>query len=235
MQEKELTVLMPCLNEERTIASCIKSAEKFIQKSGADAEILIADNGSTDSSAKIAEKMGARVISISEKGYGNALRGGIKSAYGKYIIMGDCDESYDFEKLGLFLQNLRAGASFVIGDRFCDIQKGAMPFSHRYFGVPFLSWLGRVKFKCTVHDFHCGLRGINKADFEKLNLSCMGMEFATEMIAKASRAGLKIIEIPVTLRPDGRNGKSHLRTVRDGIRHLVYIMSENNSRKGLYR
>lgn len=224
MQEKELTILMPCLNEECTIASCITAAKKFIQKSGADAEILIADNQSTDNSASIAKKMGARVVTVKEKGYGNALRGGIAASCGKYIIMGDCDESYDFENLEPFLQNLRGGASLVMGDRFADIQKGAMPFSHRYIGVPFLSWLGRVKFKCRVHDFHCGLRAINKADFEKLTLSCGGMEFATEMIAAASRARLFIAEVPTTLRPDGRANRSHLRTVRDGMRHLIYIL-----------
>lgn len=224
MCKKELTILMPCLNEERTIAACITAAARFIQKSGTDAEILIADNQSTDKSAEIAVQMGARVVNINERGYGNALRGGIGASRGKYIIMGDCDESYDFENLELFLNHLRNGVSLVMGDRFGDIQKGAMPFSHRYIGVPFLSWLGRVRFKCAVHDFHCGIRGLNKADFEKLNLSCTGMEFATEMIAKASRAGLSIAEVPVTLRRDGRGKGSHLRTVRDGMRHLVYIL-----------
>lgn len=226
MQEKELTVLMPCLNEEKTIESCIAEAKKFIASSGINAEILVADNGSEDLSVKIAEENGARVVKISEKGYGNALRGGFAEAAGKYIIMGDCDESYDFEHLELFVSELRNGASLVVGNRFCGMQKGAMPFLHRYFGVPFLSWLGRVKFRCPIYDFHCGLRGINKEDFKKLDLRCSGMELATEMIAKASRAGCLIAQVPVFYRRDGRGGKSHLRTLRDGFRHLRYILRE---------
>lgn len=226
MQEKELTILMPCLNEEKTLAACIAEAKKFIASGGIETEILVADNGSEDLSVKIAEENGARTVKISEKGYGNALRGGIAEAAGKYIIMGDCDESYDFEHLELFVSELRNGASLVVGNRFCGMQRGAMPFLHRYFGVPFLSWLGRVKFRCSVYDFHCGLRGINKEDFKRLNLQCSGMEFATEMIAKASRAGYSVSEVPVFFRRDGRGKKSHLRTFRDGFRHLIYILRE---------
>ncbi len=226
MQEKELTILMPCLNEEHTIAACINDAVEFIRKSGADAEILIADNDSTDNSVKIAQSLGVRVVTIEKKGYGNTLRGGIAAAEGRYIIMGDCDQSYDFVNLEPFLDELRNGASLVIGDRFGNIQKGAMPFLHRYIGVPLLSALGRLKFGCCVNDFHCGLRGINKTDFEKLDLKTEGMEFATEMIALAARADLEIKEVPTVLRPDGRGGKSHLRTIRDGMRHLIYILRQ---------
>lgn len=224
--KRELTILMPCLNEEKTVVSCIDEAKKFIRKSGVDAEILIADNGSDDNSVKLAEENGARVVKAAQKGYGNALRGGIDACESEYIIMGDCDGSYDFENLEPFLQALRSGASLTVGNRFVKMEKGAIPFLHKHFGVPFLSWLGRAKYRCTVYDFHCGLRGINNADFKKLNLQCGGMEFATEMIAKASRAGLKISETPTFYRRDKRNGKSHLRTLRDGMRHLIYILSE---------
>lgn len=217
---------MPCLNEEETLADCIATADKFINESGICAEILVADNLSTDNSADIAKKHGARVVTVAEKGYGNALRGGIAAAEGKYIIMGDCDGSYDFENSASLLKSLREGAQMVVGNRFAGMQKGAMPFLHRYMGVPFLSMLGRRRFRCQVYDFHCGLRGINKADFDKLNLKCSGMEFATEMIAKASRAGYKITQVPVSYRPDGRSGKSHLRPLRDGMRHIIYIMKD---------
>lgn len=226
MQEKELTILMPCLNEEKTLADCISEAKKFIASSGIETEILIADNGSEDSSVEIAKENGARVVSVKEKGYGNALRGGIAEAAGKYIIMGDCDKSYDFEHLEAFVCALENGASIVVGNRFSGMQKGAMPFWHRHLGVPFLSWLGRVRFRCSIYDFHCGLRGINKEDFKKLDLRCSGMEFATEMIAKASRAGYLMSQVPVFYRCDGRGGKSHLRTVRDGLRHICYILKE---------
>lgn len=220
----ELTILMPCLNEEETLEACIDEAKEFISQSKVNAEILVADNGSADDSIRIAEKNGARVVSVSKKGYGNALIGGITSAAGRYIIMGDCDGSYDFKNIAPFLDALRHGASLAVGNRFAGMQVGAMPFWHKYFGVPFLSWLGRIKYRCQISDFHCGLRGINKSIFKKLNLQCGGMEFATEMIAKASRFGCTIVEIPVFYRCDGRNGKSHLHTLRDGFRHLIYII-----------
>lgn len=223
--EKELTILMPCLNEEKTIGGCIAAANKFISENNIDAEILVADNSSTDDSTLIAEKNGARVISVTEKGYGNALRGGIDAAEGKYIIMLDCDGSYDLDKAMVFFDALRGGVSIVVGNRFAKQEKGAMPFLHKYFGVPFLSALGRVKYGSRIMDFHCGLRGIKKDDFKKLNLQCGGMEFATEMIAKACRAGYKVAEIPIFYHRDGRGGKSHLRTLRDGIRHLAYMLT----------
>lgn len=217
---------MPCLNEERTIVGCIDEAKRFIQKSGVDAEILIVDNGSCDRSVYLAEKNGARVVKAEQKGYGNALRCGIGAAEGEYIIMGDCDGSYDFENLEPFLNALRKGASLVVGNRFLNHEKGAIPPLHKYFGVPFLSWLGRVKYRCSICDFHCGLRGINAADFKRTELVCGGMEFATEMIAAASRAGYTMCNVPTFFRRDGRVGKSHLRTWRDGMRHLIYILTK---------
>lgn len=216
---------MPCLNEERTLGGCIAEAMQFISKNKINAEVLVADNGSSDNSAKIAAESGARVVMVKQKGYGHAIRGGIAAAAGKYIIMGDCDGSYDFEHSELFWEALRGGADIVVGNRFMQMEKGAMPFWHKHLGVPLLSLLGRLKFRCSIYDFHCGLRGINRAAFKKLKLRCGGMEFATEMIAAASRAGYVLREVPTFYRRDKRNGRSHLRTVRDGMRHLVYILT----------
>lgn len=224
MEKIELTILMPCLNEEKTIGECIKEARKFIDENGVKAEILIADNGSIDASAQIAIDNGARVISVEEKGYGNALIGGIKQAKGKYVIMGDCDMSYDFYNLNGFLDELRQGNKLVMGNRFAGgIEKGAMPFSHKYIGVPFLSWLGRVKYKTKIKDFHCGLRGFDREAALFLGLKCEGMEFATEIIGKFAKSGAKIVQIPTVLRKDGRGMPSHLNTLRDGMRHLLYL------------
>lgn len=222
----ELTILMPCLDEEKTIAFCINEAKRFIDESGISAEIVIADNGSTDRSADIAASLGARVVNVPEKGYGNALKGGIKASRGKYIIMGDCDMSYDFYHLSGFVDELRAGKKLVMGNRFSGgIEKGAMPFSHRYFGVPLLSLAGRIRYKTTVGDFHCGLRAFDREAALALSLECGGMEFATEMIGKFALSGADIAEIPTVLRKDGRHGKSHLRSIPDGIRHLRYIIT----------
>lgn len=222
----ELTILMPCLNEARTLAFCISEAQRYISESGISAEILVADNGSTDGSPEIAEKHGARVVCIAEKGYGSALIGGINNARGRYIIMGDCDMSYDFYNIGGFVRLLREGNHLVVGNRFSGgIEKGAMPFSHRYFGIPFLSWAGRVRFGVKVTDFHCGIRGFDRETALSLGLSCKGMEFATELIGAFAAKGCKIAEIPVPLRRDGRNGKSHLRTIPDGLRHLRFILT----------
>lgn len=223
----ELTILMPCLNEEKTIGFCIDEARRFIDRSGISAEILIADNGSSDRSAEIAERMGARVVRVQKKGYGNALIGGINAAYGKYIIMGDCDMSYDFYHLDLFVQKLRDGNALVMGNRFKGgIEKGAMPFSHKYFGVPALSLAGRIRYGTSVGDFHCGIRGFDREKALSLGLKCEGMEFATEIIARFVKSGVKIAEIPVPLRRDGRNAKSHLRSIPDGLRHLNFILFE---------
>ncbi|MBQ5320391.1 MAG: glycosyltransferase family 2 protein [Oscillospiraceae bacterium] len=225
--EIELTILMPCLNEEKTIGFCIDEAKRYIEKSGISAEILISDNGSTDRSAEIAEKKGARVVHIEKKGYGNALIGGINSAYGKYIIMGDCDMSYDFYNIDEFVDKLREGYGLVMGNRFKGgIEKGAMPFSHRYFGVPALSLAGRIRYKTSIGDFHCGIRGFERKKALALGFKCEGMEFATEIIARFVKSGARIAEIAVPLRKDGRNAKSHLRSIPDGLRHLKFILFE---------
>lgn len=219
----EFTVLMPCLNEEKTVTVCINKARGFLERENIDGEVLIADNGSTDRSRELAESAGARVVCVPKKGYGNALIGGIRASKGKYIIMGDCDDSYDFSELSGFIEKLRAGYPLVMGNRMDNIKAGAMPFTHRYIGVPFLSLLGRLRFHTKVKDFHCGLRGFDREKALALDLKCGGMEFATEIIAKFAVSGAEIAEIPVTLSPDGRGGKSHLRAVRDGLRHIRYI------------
>lgn len=221
----ELTILMPCLNEENTIAACIKQAKQFIKRNNLSAEILIADNGSADNSVKLAKNLGVRVVVIPQKGYGNALRGGIKDSKGKYIIMGDCDMSYDFLNLELFLESLRQENDFVMGNRFKGgIEKGAMPALHKYFGVPLLSYIGRRVYKVKIGDFHCGMRGFNKEAILSLKLKAEGMEFATEMIGAFSKSNFKITEIPTVLKKDLRNGKSHLRSFPDGFRHLVLML-----------
>ena len=223
----EFTILMPCLNEEKTVGECIRQARRGAEKQGISYEILIADNGSDDNSREIAEKCGARVTVVPEKGYGSALIGGIKAARGRYIIMGDCDLSYDFTNLEGFVSGLREGADLVMGNRFKgNIEKGAMPFMHRYFGVPLLSFIGRVRYKTGVGDFHCGIRAFDREKALALGLSCTGMEFATEIIGKFAMSGAVIKEIPADLRCDGRNGRSHLRSIRDGFRHLFLMMKQ---------
>lgn len=221
----ELTILMPCLNEAETIATCINKARSFLDAHNIDGEILIADNGSTDGSQKIATDQNARVVNISERGYGAALIGGCEAACGKYVIMGDADDSYDFTNLMPFLERLRAGDDLVVGNRFKGgIAKGAMPLLHRYFGNPILSWIGRLFFKCPIKDFHCGLRGYNTARMRELNLQTTGMEYASEMVVQAVINGYKISEVPTTLSPDGRSRRSHLRSWRDGWRHLKFLL-----------
>ena len=221
----ELTILMPCLNEVRTLQSCIEKAKAFLLRHNVHGEILIADNGSTDGSIELAQCLGARVVPIAERGYGAALMGGILAAKGRYVVMGDSDDSYDFSGLLPFLRELRAGADLVVGNRFRGgISPGAMPFLHRYLGNPVLSYLGRLFFEIPVGDFHCGLRGFSKDAIVKLSLHSSGMEFATEMIAKAARSGLRITEVPTTLHPDGRDRAPHLRTWRDGWRHLLFML-----------
>ncbi|MGN0642604.1 MAG: glycosyltransferase family 2 protein [Huintestinicola sp.] len=221
----EFTILMPCLNEEKTIAACISEAKRGAEKLELNYEILISDNGSTDSSAEIAREMGARVITAAEKGYGSALISGINAAEGKYIIMGDCDMSYDLENIGEFVRHLRDGADLVMGNRFKgNIEKGAMPPHHRYFGVPLLSLAGRLRYRTNVGDFHCGIRGFDREKALSLGLRSKGMEFATELIGRFAKAGMRIDEIPADLRCDGRNGRSHLRSIRDGFRHLVFML-----------
>ena len=221
-----LTILMPCLNESATIENCIKKAQTFIKNSKIDGEILVADNGSTDSSTEIAKRNGARVIQISEKGYGATLLNGIKNSKGKYIIFADSDDSYDFSDLQPFISKLEEGFDLVVGNRFKGkIKKDAMPFSHRYFGNPVLSFLGRIFFKSKIGDFHSGIRAFDKNKILNLNLHSSGMEFSVEMIARATLENLKVTEIPTTLSKDGRkNTKSHLKTWEDGWRHLVFML-----------
>jgi len=222
--EIELTILMPCLNESVTIAKCIISAKKFINKSNINAEILISDNGSTDDSRIIAIECGARVVECSTRGYGAALINGINQAKGKYVIFGDADCSYDFENLDLFLEKLRDGTSLVVGNRFKGgIAKNAMPFLHKYIGNPILSFIGKVFYTSKLSDFHCGLRGFNNDIIKTLGLRCTGMEFASEMIAKAALAKITIEEVPTTLKKDQRNRPPHLKTWRDGWRHLKFL------------
>ena len=217
---------MPCLNEEKTIGICIEKARQFLNDNHVNGEIMIADNGSTDRSKKIAKEKGAVVVEISQKGYGSALKGGIAAASGKYIIMGDADDSYDFLNLQPFLDKLREGYDLVMGNRFAGgIKPGAMPPLHRYLGNPVLSGIGRVFFKTPARDFHCGLRGFSKEAIEKIDLQTTGMEFASEMVIKASINNLKVCEVPTTLSPDGRDRPPHLRSWRDGWRHLRFLLS----------
>lgn len=221
----KLTVLIPCLNEADTIAACISKAKKYFQVSGISGEILVADNGSVDGSASISRQHGARVITIAEKGYGSALMGGINAAKGEYIIIGDADDSYDFSQLQSFVDALESGYDLVMGNRFKGgIMPGAMPWLHRYLGNPVLSGLGRLLFCNQVSDFHSGMRGFRRDAISALKLQTTGMEFASEMVVKASLQGLKITEVPVILYPDGRSRPPHLRTWVDGWRHLRFLL-----------
>jgi glycosyltransferase involved in cell wall biosynthesis len=220
-----LTILMPCLNEAETLATCIRSAKSYLARSGIDGEVLIADNGSADGSQAIALAEGARVLDVPTRGYGAALRAGIDSARGKYVVMGDSDNSYDFSRLDGFVDALRGGLHLVIGNRFAGgIAPGAMPRLHKYLGNPVLSFVGRLFFQSPIRDFHCGLRGFDRQAMLALGLQSHGMEFASEMIVKATLGGLKISEVPTTLSPDGRNRPPHLRSWRDGWRHLRFLL-----------
>jgi hypothetical protein len=221
----ELTILMPCLNEARTLEPCITKALGFLARHQVCGEVLIADNGSTDGSQQLARQLGARVISVSERGYGAALIAGIESASGRFIIMGDSDDSYDFSDLAAFLRELRSGAQLVMGNRFLGgIRPGAMPPLHRYLGNPVLSFIGRLLYRSPIGDFHCGLRGFETHAMRILNLRCTGMEFASEMVVKASLHKLRIAEVPTVLSPDGRDRPPHLRSWRDGWRHLRFLL-----------
>lgn len=221
----ELTILMPCLNEAETLATCIRKAHAYLDGAGIQGEVLIADNGSTDGSRAIAAEEGARIVPVTERGYGAALIGGIRAARGTYIIMGDADDSYDFSSLDAFVSELRDGGQLVMGNRFQGgIRKGAMPFLHRILGNPVLSWLGRLFFRIPVGDFHCGLRGFHRDAIQALDLSSPGMEFASEMVVKSCINGLEIREVPTTLSPDGRSRAPHLKTWRDGWRHLRFLL-----------
>ena len=225
MPQLELTILMPCLNEAETVSTCVRKARGFLERTGVVGEVLVADNGSTDGSRELARNAGARVVHIGAKGYGNALRGGIEAARGRFVIMADADDSYDFSQLDGLLESLRAGHTLVIGHRFRGgIRPGAMPWLHRYLGNPVLSFLGRLFFSCRIGDFHCGLRGIERTAALRLGLSAPGMEFASEMIVKAALARWRIAEVPTTLSPAGRSRPPHLRSWRDGWRHLRFLL-----------
>jgi Glycosyl transferase family 2 len=221
----ELTILMPCLNEAETIAACIGKASEYLARSGVAGEILIADNGSSDGSVEYALARGARVIAVTERGYGAALRAGIAAARGRFVVMGDADDSYDFSRLDPFLAKLRDGCDLVIGNRFAGgIAPGAMPFLHRYLGNPVLSLIGRMFFHSGVRDFHCGLRGVRRDAILALDLRTSGMEFASEMVVRTALARLVIGEVPTTLAVDGRSRPPHLRTWSDGWRHLRFLL-----------
>ncbi|MEU9891621.1 glycosyltransferase family 2 protein [Sphaerisporangium sp. NPDC051011] len=221
----ELTVVMPCLNEAETVETCVRKALACMAEHGIEGEVVIADNGSTDGSQQLARDAGARVVHVDEKGYGNALMGGIRAARGRYVIMGDADDSYDFTALMPFVEELRGGADLVMGNRFRGgIAPGAMPPLHRYLGNPVLSFIGRLFFPSAIRDFHCGLRGFRRDSILTLGLQTGGMEFASEMVVKATIQGLDVREVPTTLKPDGRSRPPHLRSWRDGWRHLRFLL-----------
>jgi glycosyltransferase involved in cell wall biosynthesis len=221
----ELTVVLPCLNEAETLAVCIRKAKASIAGLGIDGEVVIADNGSTDGSQDIARAEGARVVDVPIRGYGAALTAGIAAAKGEFVIMGDADDSYDLSNLGPFVEALRGGADLVMGNRFAGgIEPGAMPALHRYLGNPVLTAIGRILFRSPVKDFHCGLRGFRREAILELDLRTTGMEFASEMVVKATLNKLNIVEVPTTLSPDGRSRAPHLRTWRDGWRHLRFLL-----------
>jgi len=221
----ELSIVMPCLNEAETLATCIDKAQGYLERSGVVGEVVIADNGSTDGSQDIARAHGARVVDVPAKGYGSALMGGIDAARGEYVIMGDADDSYDFSRLDPFVERLRAGDELVMGNRFKGgIAEGAMPPLHKYLGNPVLSWIGRVLFRSPIGDFHCGLRGFNRRSILNLHLQTTGMEFASEVVVKSTLGGLRVSEVPTTLDKDGRSRPPHLRSWRDGWRHLRFLL-----------
>lgn len=223
----ELTILMPCLNEAETLAVCVDKARGFLQRTGVRGEVLVADNGSTDGSQEIGLAHGARVVDVSTRGggYGSGLMGGILASKGKFIIMGDSDDSYDFTRLDAFVEQLRAGCDLVMGNRFQGgIEPGAMPGLHQYFGNPVLTWLGRRFFNSAVGDFNCGLRGFRKEVIEALDLQTIGMEFAAEMVVKATLKGVKVGEVPTRLSPDGRSRRPHLKSWQDGWRVLRFLL-----------
>ncbi len=225
MSECELTILMPCLDEEQTIGKCVDKAFQFLSTNDIKGEVLVADNGSLDNSVEIALSKGARVVHVPAKGYGNALRGGFDNARGEFIIMGDADDSYNFLGLMPFVEKLREGYDLVMGNRrLGGIEKGAMPWHHQYIGNPLLSGIGMLFFNTPVRDFHCGLRGFKKTAIFKMNLMTTGMELASEIVIKASVLGMKVCEVPTTLSPDGRDRKPHLHSFRDGWRHLRFLL-----------
>lgn len=220
-----VSVVMPCLNESETLAICINKAKNTMEKLGIEGEVIVADNGSTDGSVDIAESLGARVVHEPEKGYGNAYRAGIAAAQGEYIVIGDSDDSYDFNDIGRFIEPLKNGAEFVMGTRLKgEIERGAMPWLHRYIGNPILTGILNVMYHSGISDAHCGMRAFKREAYRKMNLQTTGMEFASEMVIKAAQLGLKTEEIPITLHQDGRSRPPHLRSFRDGWRHLRFML-----------
>lgn len=223
--EKDLTILIPALNEEKTIEIVIKKAEEYIKSKKINGEILIANNRSIDKTKELAMKLGARVVDIETKGYGITIIEGIKNANGNYIIIGDADDSYNFLELDDFVQAFNEGYDIVIGNRYGKVmEKGSMKISHKYIGTPILGWLIRKKYKKTIHDINCGLRGGKKEKLINLDCNCDGMEFASEMMIKAIKKNMKIKEVPINFYKDKREGKSHLNAIRDGIKHLKVIL-----------
>ena len=221
----ELSIVLPCLNEERTVGACVTQALTFLQGNRLGGEVIVADNGSTDCSREAAERAGARVVCVEEKGYGSAVRAGIEAAHGRYIIMGDADQSYDLLNLMPFVEQLHAGCDLVMGNRFKGgIHKGAMPWHHRYIGNPVLSFIGKLFFGSPANDFHCGLRAFSKDAAERMKLQTTGMEFASEIVIKASLLRMKVCEVPTPLLPDQRDRRPHLRSFRDGWRHLRFLL-----------
>lgn len=225
----ELSVVMPCLNEAETLATCIEKAQAAFLECGCTGEVIVADNGSEDGSPAIAEARGARVIQVAERGYGNALMAGIAAARGRFVLMGDADDSYDFREIPRFVEKLREGCDLVQGCRLPGgggrVMPGAMPFLHRWLGNPLLSGLARIMFKLPIRDIYCGMRGFTRSHFDELEQRCTGMEFATEMIIRSSMKGARIAEVPITLHPDGRKSHGpHLRTFRDGWRTLRFFL-----------
>jgi Glycosyl transferase family 2 len=221
----EVSVIMPCLNEAETLATCIIKAQQALQENKIQGEVIVADNGSTDGSQAIAIHLGARVVPVPARGYGHALMGGIAAAQGRFIIMGDADDSYDFAHIMPFLAKLREGHDLVMGNRFAGgIKPGAMPLLHKYLGNPILTGIGRLFFHCPIGDFHCGLRGFKQSSVLKMDLQTTGMEFASEMVVKATLMHMRIAEVPISLSPDGRSRPPHLRTWRDGWRHLRFLL-----------
>jgi hypothetical protein len=222
----EVSFVLPCLNEAETLEGCLREALRCIDEHGLAAEIIVADNGSTDGSQEIARRLGARVVAVPQRGYGAALMGGFDAARGRFLVMGDADLSYDFREAFALVERLRAGADLVMGSRFLGrIEPGAMPWSHRRIGNPVLSWLGRRLFGAPVSDFHCGLRALTRQAYQQMGLRTTGMEFASELVVKAAVRRLRIDEVPITLRPDGRSRPPHLRRWRDGWRHLRFLLT----------
>lgn len=224
-EKLEISVVLPCLDERETVGICVAKAMATLQAAGLRGEVIVADNGSTDGSVEIAQAAGAKVVHVAQRGYGNALKGGIDAARGVYVLMADSDDSYDFRHIPRFVEHLRDGDDLVMGNRFQGgISRGAMPFLHRYLGNPVLTALGRLFFHSPSHDFHCGLRAFRKDSYQRMDIRSTGMEFASEMVVKASLLHMKVTEVPTTLSPDGRNHPPHLRTWNDGWRHLRFLL-----------